>query len=296
MINPTVFLLALLLGVGLLVAGRAAVRPSRPDLSILLRPSQPDPGPISATPGSGWEMRMGTWLAPRMLHPRLRILIRPPLDDLRVLGRPVELWLTQKIVLAMIGLAAPTLVTTAAAFLGLRIPVAIPLLVALAAAVVLFLLPDWVVRDAAADARREFRHAAAIYIGWVAQARSAAGGPAESLERAAAVGQGWALTLISRALVRARYGTQSPWEVLAALGRDYGVSHLADLGGIMSTAGAGASVYETLVSKQQALLAAELAEEKARANERSERMDFPVVVLLITFVLLLGYPLLANIR
>jgi hypothetical protein len=187
MVNPTVFLLALLLGVGLLLVGWALVRPSRPDLSILLRPPSPAI-PASSVPASGWEMRMGTWLAPRMLHPRLRILIRPPLDDLKVLGRPVELWLTQKIVLAMIGLAAPTLVTTAAALLGLRIPVAIPLVVALAAAVVLFLLPDWVVRDAAADARREFRHAAAIYIGWVAQARSAAGGPAESLERAAAVG------------------------------------------------------------------------------------------------------------
>lgn len=294
MVDPTVFLLGLLLGVGLLLIGRALTRPSTPDLSIILR-SQPA---ASASPTSpqGWEMRLGTWLGPHLLHPRLRLLVRPPLEDLRVLGRPVELWITQKIVLTLIGLAAPALLTSAAVLLGLEVPVAIPAVVAVAAAVVMFLFPDWVVRDAAADARREFRHAAAIYIGWVAQARSAAGGPAESLERAAAVGQGWALTLINRALVRARYGSQSPWEVLASLGRDYHVSQLTDLAGIMSTAGVGASIYDTLVAKQQALLAGELAEEKARANERSERMDFPVVALLVTFVILLGYPLLANIR
>jgi hypothetical protein len=296
-IAPAVLLLGLGLGAGVLVVAGALTRPSRPDLSVLSVPSSPSPGAQAASPAAGgWEVRFGGWLAPRLLRPRTRLLLRPPADDLRLLGRPVELWLAQKIVLGVVGLAAPALLAAAAALVGVRLPFAVPLVAALAAAGVLFVFPDWVVRDAARQARREFRHAAAVYIGWVAQVRSAAGGPAESLERAAAVGHGWALSVVARALVRARYGSQTPWEALAGLGRLYGVPQLVDLAGIMSTAGAGASIYDTLVSKQQALLAAELAEEKTRANERSERMDFPVVLLLVCFVILLGYPLLASIR
>lgn len=290
-IDPGVLLAGFGSGIGLLLIGQALLRPARPPLSVLRAPTA---APPESAPG--WEMRLGGWLAPRLVRPRTRLLLRPPVEDLAILGRPVELWLTQKILLGVVGLAAPALFVAAAGALGLRMPFVFPTVLALATGAVMFWYPDWVVRDAARDARLEFRRGVAIYIGWVAQARSAAGGPAESLERAAAVGHGWALAVIARALVRARYGARTPWEALADLGRIYHVSQLVDLADIMSTAGAGASIYDTLLSKQQALLAAELAAEKAAANERSERMDFPVVALLVCFVILLGYPLLANIR
>ncbi|MGF7234060.1 MAG: hypothetical protein ACQSGP_03735 [Frankia sp.] len=287
--------------VGLFGAGAAAglllligaLRPRRPDLSALsapVAPADPDPGG-----GGGWELRLGGWLTPRIIRPGNRI-IRPPVDDLRVVGRPVELWLAQKIVLGLLGLAAPALLAVMAAVAGVAFPPVVPAFAAVGLAVVLFLLPDWTVRAAASEARAEFRRAVAIYIGWVAMARAATGGPAESLERAATVGHGWALTIINRALIRARYGSATPWQALAELGRTYGVPDLDDLAAIVSTAGAGASIYDSLTSKQQALMAADLSADKARANERSERMDFPVVVLLLSFVILLGYPLIANLH
>ncbi|WP_199920560.1 MBL fold metallo-hydrolase [Streptomyces sp. NRRL S-481] len=68
----------------------------------------------------------------------------------------------------------------------------------------LFITPDLAVRDQAKRAREEFAHALSAYLDLVALKRAADAGPAEALEKAAEVGEGWPFLYLQGTLRRAR--------------------------------------------------------------------------------------------
>jgi Flp pilus assembly protein TadB len=213
-----------------------------------------------------------------------------------MLDRPTEVFFAAKAGFAVLGLALPTALLVLLWLLGLTPPPIVPVILPLAAAAVLFLVPDLMVRSEAAKARTDFRQAVAAYLELVALERAADGGPADSLERAAAIGHGRDFTRIANALHRARLLGVPPWTALAELAEATGTEDLRDLADIVALAGDdGAAIYTTLAAKAAALRTRALAAAQAEANAASERLTLPAVALGLGFVLLVAYPALARV-
>ncbi|NHW87668.1 type II secretion system F family protein, partial [Escherichia coli] len=79
-------------------------------------------------------------------------------------------------------------------------------------------------------------------------------GPVQSLERAAAICEGWVFDRISEALRMAQMQMHSPWDELRDLADRIGIPELGDVGAIMRSSGSeGAQVHETLRSRADSL-------------------------------------------
>jgi hypothetical protein len=288
-------------GAGVLLLIRQC-RPARPDLAAALArldapTARSADGPFASSGVSpagglpaGPAAALGRWLGARAS--RLPV----PVADLRLLDRPVEAFWASKAAFAVLGLALPSALFTLLWLVGLSPSPVLPVVVPLAAASGLFFAPDLVIRSQAGQVRAEFRQAVGAYLELVALGRAADSGPADSLERAAAVGHGRDFTRIADALARARLVGVPPWTALGDLADTTEVSDLRDLADIVALAGNdGAAIYDTLAAKATALRARTLADSESAANAASERLTLPAVALGLGFVLLVAYPALARV-
>jgi Flp pilus assembly protein TadB len=214
-----------------------------------------------------------------------------PAADLRLLGQDTEDWLASKVVLGLGGLIAVPVLSALLALSGHSLPWTIPVGGALAVGLALFLAPDLVTRVNAAEKRRDFRHALTSYLDLVALERGAGAAPTEALEAAAEVGGGWAFERIAAALDEARKASRPPWDGLARLAAETGITELADLADIAGIAGnEGAKILDTLNSRAESMRAEALAHTKGQAGARSTTMVVPIAMLAAGFLLLLVFP------
>lgn len=222
--------------------------------------------------------------------------IKIPRRDLALVGMDPTDYLRTKITMAFLGFVMPLIATAGAAVVGLRLPFVLPTLVSVLLAVGLWLAPNQELRQRATQARVEFRHAVAAYLDLVALQRAGDAGPAEALERASEVADGWAFRRIRDALARTRARGVAPWEGLKDLADDLAMSELDDVADIVALAGTeGAAVYGTLTSRATSLRDELLAQEKDAANANSERLVVPGTVLVLLMVLFLTFPAVARI-
>lgn len=275
-------------GCGLAVAAAELLAPSRVDLRAALAQLHPAEG------ANAVQVMRPRHLARLVGEVAARIPV--PLSDLRLIGQTVDRFVAGKLAMAAYGALLPGVLTAVATLVGIRLPMALPVAVCLAAAIVMFLMPDLVVRSQAAEARTRFRAAVGCYLDLVALERGADGGAAEALTRAADVGHGPEFRRISDALVGARLLGRTPWHALSDLAADVGVEELADLADVIALAGDdGAAVADTLAAKAAALRGRQLAEAATAANTASEKLTLPGVVLAFGFLLLVCYPALARV-
>lgn len=215
-----------------------------------------------------------------------------PAADLALLGQDRERWFARKIICGLAGLGVVPLLVALATMAGYQGGWAIPAVVSLLLAVVLFFAPDLVTRVNAAERRVDFRHALTSYLDLVALARGAGAAPTEALEAGAKIGGGWAFARIEAALDTARKAGQQPWEGLAALAAQTGISELSDLADIAEVAGhEGAKIMRTLAARAESMRAEALAASKAKAGARSATMVVPIALLGAGFLLLLIFPI-----
>ena len=121
--------------------------------------------------------------------------------------------------------------------------------------------------------------------------RGAGAAPTEALEAAAEVGRGWAFERISAALSRARKASAPPWDGLASLADEIGITELADLAEIAGVAGQeGARILDSLSARAESMRAEALAATKAQAGARSTTMVLPIALLAGGFLVLLIFP------
>ena len=235
--------------------------------------------------------RAGRWAGARLSTAGLRI----PTSSLALIGWTPEGYLARKVGLAAVGAAFVPLITAVLGAGGVQLPLAVPAAGSLLLAAVLFWLVDLIVRDHAEEARGRMRRALCSYLDLVSLRRDASEGPTIALERAAALGNGWAFRRITDALVAARLAGEAPWDGLRRLAADTGVGELADVADIAAIAAQdGASIAPTLRARAQSLRVQLLAEEEAQANTASEKLTAPVALLSIAFLLLFLYPALAR--
>jgi Flp pilus assembly protein TadB len=237
-------------------------------------------------------------------HDRARLLVRlgrrlataapwlpVPTTDLRLLGQDPAEWLARKVSCAVIGLALVPATTALAVVGGHSLPWTIPVAGTLALGAAMFFLPDLVTRVNAKQQRADFRHALTSYLDLVALERGAGAAPTEALEAAAEVGGGWAFERIGAALDQARKASRPPWDGLARLADEIGMSELGDLAEIAGVAGQeGARILETLSARAESMRAQALAATKAQAGARSTTMVLPIALLAGGFLVLLIFP------
>ena len=214
-----------------------------------------------------------------------------PVQDLRLLGQDPADWVAAKLGLGFLGLASVPVLTALLALGGRSLPWTIPVAGSLALGAALFFTPDLVTRSNARQRRADFRLALTSYLDLVALERGAGAAPTEALEAAAEVGQGWAFERISLALSQARKASAPPWDGLAQLAGEIGITELADLAEIAGVAGQeGARILDTLSARAESMRAEALAATKAEAGARSTTMVLPIALLAGGFLVLLIFP------
>ncbi len=282
--SPWVIGAGLLAGLGAWLAFSELI-PARPSLRAALE--RLDGG--GARPAVGPRPPL-----PRRVVRRLRAAVPwlpVPAADLRLLGHEPDEWLASKIGLGILGLALVPVLTVVAAASGHSFDWTVPAVGSLVLGAGLFFVPDLVTRLNAAERRTDFRHAVTSYLDLVALERGAGAAPTEALEAAAGIGAGWAFERIAAALDRARKASRPPWEGLARLAAETGVTELADLAEIAGIAGQdGARILDTLAVRAESMRAQALAATKAQAGSRSTTMVLPIALLAGGFLVLLIFP------
>jgi hypothetical protein len=265
-------------GIGLFLIVRGFA-PASPSLGYALDRLHP----MSAAPAATAVSGLTTWL-------------RPPAAELRLIGQSTERYVIEKIAYTVFGLLFPIMFTEILSIAGVHLPWYLPTVVGVGSAAGMFFLADANVRQKAATAREEFRRAVATYLTLVGLVRYGGAGAVESLEGAARVGDGWVFDRIREALDDARYANEAPWTRLRQVSVEIGVPDLGDVGDIMGLAGdQGAQVYHTLLSRAQSLRVALRTKEQQRAATATTLLYIPTSLLLLVFLVLIGYPALTRI-
>jgi Flp pilus assembly protein TadB len=285
-VNPWMIVAGLLVGLALaLLIGELV--PAGPSLRAALGrlaetaalPRVPPSSRLSSAVELAWRLR------------RLAPWLPVPIEDLQVLGQGADEWLASKLALGLTGLVAFPCATAALSVGGIILPWSFPVIGSVALAAALFLAPDVVTRVNAAERRRDFRYALMSYLDLVTLERGAGAAPTEALEGAASVGRGWAFDRIAGALDEARKASYPPWEGLARLADQTGITELADLAEIAGIAGnEGARILDTLGARAESMRAEALAQMKAQAGARSTTMVLPIALLAGGFLILLIFP------
>ena len=215
--------------------------------------------------------------------------------DLAILDVDERAYTARKLLLAAAALVlAPLLLAALAAAVGVSWVAAAWVSVLLALAVLV--LPDRRVKRVAAERRRDFTAATAAYLDLVAMRAASGSGVPEALRQAAAIGTGIAFERIRRALDDAQLSGRTSGQSLTRLGEQLGVAELSQLGAQLQTVNdAGAQAEATLRAKADALRARQLTEAQSEANASSETMMVGSVLLLLGFLIIIGYPALTSV-
>ncbi|WP_425272004.1 type II secretion system F family protein [Micromonospora violae] len=273
------------IGFGVFLVIRELV-PATPALGPALRRLHQPPGTGRlAAPASrrlDWLTGLSRWL-------------RPPHQQLALIGQTSEQYTLSVLLSTLFGLALPTLLGVALWVLGIPFPFVVPVLGSLGLALLAGLLAHRAVLTKAAAARDEFRQAVCTYLDLVALQLSAAHGPVQSLERAAAVCDGWVFDRLQESLRIAQMQMHAPWDELRDLADKIGIPELGDVGAIMRSSGSeGAQVHETLRSRADSLRDQIRTDNLARAEAVTSKLDIPGALLVFVLLGFVLYPFVAR--
>jgi tight adherence protein C len=211
--------------------------------------------------------------------------------DLRVAGRTREQHMIDKLTAFVAGLALPPVLAIIVALGGVPVPVGFTVLAAAGLAVTGFVLPEVLLRRLAAERRRAFRYALSSYLDLVNVILAAGAGVETALADAADAGHGWAFAQLRSALARAQLTGESPWAAFARLGEQLDLPELRETASGLALAGThGARVRASLQARAQAMRNRDLADMEGHAEAATERMSVPSVVLVVGFIVFVGYP------
>lgn len=296
--TPFLIVAGMLVGLGATLVV-AELLPHHPRLADVIQTTAPRLAPARVTtitglvddPGSPrssrLKHRLGQW---GEAHLAGLPYLSTPHDDLDVIGQsPRQFW-AEKIIGFFGGLMLPQLATIAGVLLDLPIPAAIPAIVGLIFALILFLLPDRLVARQASAAREEFAAAVVAYVRLVAIRRLSRGGVTTSLTAAANVSDAWMFRRIREELLLAEWSGLTPWSALARLGQQLRVPELGEVADIMSLTEAGAAVAGSLGARAASMRDRQLTRELREANARTSQLVFPQTLLVGVFALTLTIP------
>lgn len=151
------------------------------------------------------------------------------------------------------------------------------------------------VRSLARRRRSEFDLSVAVLLDLVNIQMAGGAGLETSLLAAASLGDGRAFGAIRTALTSAQAGRRSYWDALIELGNRWGISSLTEMAHAARLSGEhGSRVRQSLVSKSSSLRARNLAAKEFEAQQRTEQMGLPMVLLFLSFLLFVGFPAMSQ--
>jgi Flp pilus assembly protein TadB len=279
-----------LVGTGLWLAW-SGWSPARPPLGALLaRLGQPAPEVDPVSPDD-LDARVGRWARKVGVVARAVTSMR---TDLRILSRSPEQQAALLVTYGLLGLLWAPVVAGGGWLVGIRLPVAVPLWLSLAGGAVGVASAVRSVRTAAVQRRQEFSHALSSFCDVTGMCLAAGRGVESALETAAHTGTGWAFRELQAALRRGYVRGDTPWDALARLGDEADLADLVELAAALSLAGdEGAAVRDTVSSKAKAIRERLTAEAERTAASVTERMGIPATLLLLGFIVFLGFPAIA---
>jgi tight adherence protein C len=292
------------IGIGFLglVAGlRKRPRPIRAVLSQM----DSDPGsdspisllvPVNAfarTGTSGVVDRLGEGMSQLLdAAPSLRSRIQAELSSA---GMTFEHLVGECVVAGFAGCLCPLVVWAILSLGGISVGLSIPVWVGLAGGLGGGVVPLYRLRVDARKKRRHARRVIGCFLDLVVLALAGGFGIESALHSAAAISESDVSVQIARALDEARDAGRTPWAALADLGRELGVPEMMELSAAVSLAGTeGARIRSTLAAKAASIRSHELADSETEANTVSERLFLPGVLLLLGFLVFIGYPAVAR--
>ena len=147
------------------------------------------------------------------------------------------------------------------------------------------------VRREAGRNRVDLELATAVFLELVNVMIAGGAGVETAVKSASEAGDGSGFSQLRIAIMRAHGSRTSYWESMATLGRETGVDCLVEVAHTMQLAGeSGARVRISLVAKASALRKKNLARVELAAEQSTEKMGLPLVVLFIGFLGLVGFP------
>lgn len=291
-------LLGALVGLGLvgLVRGLSASPPSLEVLAAALdRPV--DVRPPTGPPGRRHD-RLGAELIVRIESSRLAG--HPRWSDLgsclAVTGESPEQFVTKVILAGTAGLLAPATLWAFSRVVGSAVPFGLAVVAGLVVGPLGAAAPWLGLLGRAKARRRHFCSVVSSFVDLVTLSLAGGVGIEGALLAASQVSPDWAAHRMGRVLLRARDSGESPWSALGRLGHELGVPELVELSSTLQLAGTeGTRIRQSLSARAVALRRHEQAEAESAANATTERLFLPGSLLLVGFLLFVGYPAFSRI-
>ncbi len=190
-----------------------------------------------------------------------------------------------------VGLVGPPLLWAIASVAGLAISPEFPLLLAAVAVPAGFCLPITGLLADARDRRRHFRVIIGSFVDLVVLGLAGGVGIEGAMFAAAGVSNDWAARRMTKVLLTARDSGESLWAALGRLGEEIGVPELVELATALELAGTeGARIRQSLTARAISFRRHEQADAESDAHSTTERLFLPGALLLIGFLLFIGYP------
>jgi tight adherence protein C len=217
-------------------------------------------------------------------------------SDLAMVGLTRGQFAAQVTAAAVAAAASAPVAAAAAALAGVHVPLVLPIGGCLALGLAGAVIPLLRLRARAEEGRAHFRRALSCWLDLVTLAQAGGMGLESALHAACAVGGDPVFARLHKAIEVSRHSGRTPWDGLSRLGGELGIGDLEELGASLALAGTeGARIRASLGAKSASLRGRELAESEAEANAMTERLFLPSVVLMLGFLVFIGYPAVVTI-
>lgn len=276
-------------------AFRAPPTPLEAVAAVVSRPYEGVPGP---DPGAGISDRFGGWVTSRLADSPLAghgrwASLQP---CFAITGDSAERMVSRSLLLGGIGLLVPPLLWMAGSVVGISLPVDVAMVVSLVAVPSGVAWPVVSLVNRARERRHHCRVVLSSFVDLVVLGLAGGVGVEGALFAASQVSVDWAARRMARTLVMARDRGVSPWFALGQLGEEIGVVELVELSSTLQLAGTeGARIIQSLTARSVSLRRHEQADAESAANATTERLFIPGALLLIGFLLFVGYPAFSRI-
>jgi Flp pilus assembly protein TadB len=225
-------------------------------------------------------------------HPRWSELQR----CLAVTGDAPEQLATKMVMAGTAGLLGPPVLWLASRVVAVDVPLGLAVVAGLILGPLAAAAPLLGVIARAKERRRHVRTVVSSFVDLVVLSLAGGVGIEGALLAASQVSPDWAARRMGRVLLRARDSGESPWSALGRLGDELGVSELVELSSSLQLAGTeGTRIRQSLSARATSLRRHEQAEAESAANTTTERLFLPGALLLVGFLLFVGYPAVSRI-